>query len=309
MKSYDVVIIGGGMAGLSAGLYAVRAKLKTVLLEKMMLGGQIVNTEMIENYPGFQDGVRGIDLIMNTEAQASKFGLETAYAEVMGIDATKHPFVIDTGEEPYTARAIIIASGGEHNKLGVPGEAEFEGKGVSYCATCDGNFFTDQDVVVVGGGDAAMDDGLYLTNIVKSVTVVHRRSKLRASKILQERAFNNPKMKFIWDTAVESIKGNGKVESVNLHNVKTNATTAMPINGVFVHIGFHPCCPIFKGTVEMDEGGHIITNIHMETSVPGIFAAGDARANSARQLATAAGDGVTAAIRAYHFVSEGPGAK
>ncbi len=301
---YDVVIIGGGVTGLSAGLYTVRAKLNTILLERAIAGGQIINTDLVENYPGFADGIKGFELVMNLEAQASKFGLQFEYAEVESLDATKRPIVVHTAEGDYQAKAVIIATGGEHNKLGVPGEKEYEAKGVSYCATCDGNFYTNKEVVVVGGGDAAIDEGLYLTRMCKKVTVVHRRHELRASKILQERAFNQPKMTFVWDTVVESINGNSEVESLTLKSLKTGEVSKLPAAGVFVYIGYHPSTAFLKG-MPLDGGGHVKVDINMATEVPGVFAAGDCRWHSVRQLASSTGDGVTAAINAYKYITEG----
>jgi thioredoxin reductase (NADPH) len=210
------------------------------------------------------------------------------------------------GEEAtYTSKTVIITSGGEHNKLEVPGEDEFSGRGVSYCATCDGNFFKGMDVTVVGGGDAAMDEGTYLTRMANSVTVVHRREELRASKILQERAFANPKMSFVWNSAIKEIKGNGDVNSIVLENLKTGEVTEQDTAGVFVYIGFHPINDFMVGSVELDPAGHVITDIQMRTNVPGVFAAGDVRAFSERQLANAVGDGVAAALASYRYIQEG----
>ncbi|MBI3744518.1 MAG: FAD-dependent oxidoreductase, partial [Chloroflexi bacterium] len=243
----DVVIIGGGVAGLSAGLYTVRAKLKTLLIERTVLGGQIINTDAIENYPGFPNGITGVELVTACEEQASKFGLEYTFGEVTSIDAQNRPMVVRTADEEFLARSIIITAGGDHVHLGVPGEKELEARGVSYCATCDGNFFTGQDVVVVGGGDSAVEEGVYLTRMCKSVTLVHRRDSLRATKLLQERARSNPKMQFIWDTVVDSINGKDKVESVSVHNVKTQEKRDLPAGGVFVYVGFKPNTQPYDG--------------------------------------------------------------
>ena len=301
---YDVVIVGSGFTGLSAAIYTTRSRLSTVVLEQAVMGGQIINTETIENYPGFPNGVTGMDLIMSTEEQASKFGAEYGFGQVTGLDVSRRPYLVRTDDEEYEARAVIIAGGGEHVKLGVPGEEEFEAKGVSYCARCDGNFFTDQEVTVVGGGDAAIEEGLYLTRMCKKVTVVHRRAVLRAAPVLQERAFASPKMEFVWDSAVESINGNGNVSSVSVRNLKTEDRRQMETQGVFVYIGFSPLSSPYQGLLEMDNGGHIEVDIKMATNVPGVFAAGDIRWKSTRQLANAAGDGVTAAIAAYEWLQD-----
>lgn len=302
---YDIIIIGGGAAGLAAAIYAVRAELKTLVLERQAVGGQILYTGEIENYPGFPDPISGPDLAVLYEKQAIRFGTEFEYDTVLRLE-TGGPVKRVIGDEAeYTAKAIIIAVGGEHNKLGVPGEEELSGRGVSYCATCDGNFFRNMDVTVVGGGDAAMDEGLYLTRMTKSVTVVHRRGELRASKILQQRAFENPKMNFVWDTEVEEIKGNGDVASVVLKNLKTGAVDEHPTEGVFIYIGFHPNSEFLRGAIDLDAGGHVITDMEMRTSADGVFAAGDVRRYSERQLGNAVGDGIAAALAAYRYISEG----
>ena len=299
---HDVVVLGGGIAGLSAGLYTVRSRLKTVLVERTVAGGQIINTGEIENYPGFPKGITGPDLVVALEEQATKFGLEYNYGEVTGLDVKRQPMVVRTEDEELLTRAVIITTGGEHTKLGVPGEKEFEARGVSYCAVCDGNFFKGQDVAVVGGGDSALDEGLYLTRMCSKVTVIHRRDQLRASKILQERGFANPRMEFIWDTVVESIGGDGSLQSLSLRNVKTEERSELPAAGVFIYIGFHPSTQPYQGVIPLDGGGHIKVDMSMATEVPGVFAAGDCRWFAARQLASAAGDGVTAAISAYQYL-------
>ncbi len=302
---YDVVIIGGGVAGLSAALYTVRSNLKTLLVEKFASGGQILNASEIENYPGFPDGISGPDLSQCLEKQVCKYGCNFKFDQVEKLEIDGDLRIAHGTERDYVAKTVIIASGGEHKKLGVPGEEEFAGRGVSYCATCDGNFFAKQDVVVVGGGDSALDEGLYLARIVNKVTVVHRRSELRASKVLQDRAFSNPKMQFVWNREVQEIKGNGHgVEKVVLKDVNGTKTEEIAASGVFVYIGFYPVTDYLKEIVETDNGGHIVTNIRMETSVPGIFACGDVRQYSDRQLGTAVGDGITAALSAYRYISD-----
>jgi thioredoxin reductase (NADPH) len=303
---YDVIIIGGGAAGLSAALYSVRAMLKTLVLEKFASGGQILYTDVIENYPGFPEGITGPELSQLMEEQSLRFGTEMRFEEVVDLNLSREPKLVTTTEASYTAKAVIIATGGEHNKLLVPGEDEYAGKGVSYCATCDGNFFRNQDVVVVGGGDAAIDEGLYLTRMVNKVTVIHRRDQLRASKILQDRAQNNPKMTFLWDSVIEEIVGNGSdsVGKLKIRNVKTSDNTMMAASGVFIYIGFHPLTQFLGGIVSLDNGGHVITNLRMETELPGVFTCGDVRQYSDKQLANAAGDGVTAALSAYRYIAE-----
>ncbi len=299
---HDLVIIGGGTAGLSAGLYAARAKMKTILLERVFIGGQIVNTGIIENYPGFPKGITGPELVAALEEQASSAGLEYAFGEVTDIDVNRRPYVVRTDAEEYQARTIIVAGGGDHVKLGVPGEETLEARGVSYCATCDGNFFAGKDVAVVGGGDSALDESLYLTRICSKVTLIHRRDQLRAQKVLQERAMASPKMQFLWDTVVESINGKEKVESLTLRNLKTSARRELPTAAVFIYVGFKPNTKPYEGVLDLDAGGHIKVDLMMRTNVPGVFAAGDVRWQSTRQLANAAGDGVTAALAACEYL-------
>ncbi len=299
---YDVIILGGGAAGLSAAIYTTRASLKTVILEKLGAGGQVLVTNLIENYPGFPEGVLGPELAQYLEKQATKFGAEICYEEITALDVNGPVKTVTTTDGKYTAKAVIIATGGSHNKLGVPGEEELSGKGVSYCAVCDANFFKGQDVVVVGGGDAALDEGLYLAGVVKSVTVVHRRDQLRASPILQQRAFATPNMKFIWSTVVERIVGEDQVTGVELKDLKTGKKYVHPTSGVFIYIGFHPNSEMFRGVVPLDEKGHVVVDIQMETGIPGVYGVGDVRRESHRQLGTAVGDGITAALGAYHYV-------
>ncbi|MBI2847238.1 MAG: thioredoxin-disulfide reductase [Chloroflexi bacterium] len=303
-KTYDLVIIGGGAAGLTAGLYASRARLKTVLLDKGMIGGQIALTDRVENYPAFPEGATGVELGMKMHEQATKFGMETEFVEVEGLELDGKYRRVKTSDGDFICKAVIVASGSEHRRLGVPGEDEFAGKGVSYCAVCDGAFFNNQIVGVVGGGDSALDEGLFLTKFVTKAFVIHRRDQLRASKILQERAFANPKMEFVWDTVLESIVGDGEVKALNLRNVKTNERRILDVGGVFIYVGIHPNTDFLKGLLPLDNGGHIQVNLQMETEVAGIFAAGDVRQHSARQLVSAAGDGATAALSAEGYISE-----
>ena len=304
---YDVVIIGGGAAGLSAALYATRAQLKTLVIEQLAPGGQLMLTSDIENYPGFPEGVLGPDLSQYMEKQAVRFGAMIDYDSIERLEVEGPVKAAVGADGTYTAKALIVATGGEHNKLEVPGEDELAGRGVSYCATCDGNFFAGQDTIVVGGGDAAMDEGLYLSRIASKVTVIHRRDELRATKVLQERAFNTPNMDFMWSHVVREIRGNGSVDRVLVADLKSGAEYEHPVSGVFIYIGFHPNTAFLDSVLPMDRGGHLITNMRMETPVPGVYAAGDARQFSDRQLGNAVGDGITAALSAYRYITEGPG--
>lgn len=300
---YQLIIVGGGPAGLSAGLYASRSKLDALLIEKAGLGGQILNAEMVENYPGFPQGISGSELGALIAQQATKYGLPTAFAEVQGIEIRGGEKILSTREGQFKAKAVIIAGGSEHSKLGVPGEEKFTGKGVSYCAMCDGAFFREQVVAVVGGGNVALNDALFLTRFASKVIVIHRRDQLRATKILQDRAFANPKITFLWDTVVESITGDKLVREIRLRNVKTGKDSSLEISGVFAAVGLRPNTGYLKGLLTLDEGGFISVNGRMETEVPGLFAAGDIRAGSIRQVVSAAGDGATAAVAAEIFLS------
>jgi thioredoxin reductase (NADPH) len=302
-QEYEVVIVGGGPAGLAAGLYAARAMRRTLLLERKVMGGQIALTSVVENYPGFPDGINGFDLGLAMHRQAEKYGLETAYTEVTAIEKVDRRFRLRTPEDELWARAVIVTAGADPNRLGVPGEERLTGRGVSYCGTCDAAFFRDEEVAVVGGGDAAMDEALFIARYARTVHVIHRRDTLRASRVLQERAFANPKIDFTWDTVVERIEGGEAVERLHLRNVRTGEQWVMPVAAVFIFIGQHPNTDWLGGLVALDAGGHVPVNLWMETSVPGLFAAGDVRVDSARQVATAVGDGVTAAIRADHYLN------
>jgi len=301
---YDVVILGAGAAGLAAGLYTTRAMLKTVMLEQLGPGGQLLVTDEIENYPGFPDGIKGQELAMRMEEQTTKFGAEIDYTEVVDIENIDQPIkTVKTDDRDFTTKAIIIATGGSHNKLGVSGEDALAGRGVSYCAVCDGNFFRGQDVVVVGGGDAAMDEGHYLSAIVNSVTFIHRRDELRAAKVLQERAFANDKIKFLWSTVVEEFRGDQALDRALVKDLKTDKTYEYPMAAAFIYVGFHPNTEYLSGLLELDSGGHVCVDIHMRTAIPGVYACGDARAESTRQLGSAVGDGITAALAAFHDLS------
>ena len=304
-EKYDLIIIGGGAAGLTAGIYGVRSKLNTLLLEKLpLMGGQIVYSEKVENYPGFPEGISGIDLTALMETQAREFGLEIKTGEVVKLKNDGDIKRVLCDDEEYLCRAIIIATGASPNRLGVEGEERFIGKGISFCGTCDGFFFKGLDIIVVGGGDTAIEEALYLTRYVKKVYIVHRRNALRAAKIFQARAFKNDKIEFIWDTVIAKIEGNTSVEKVVLKNVKTGATWEKTISGLFVFVGIKPNTAFLRETVVLDEQGFIVTNETLETSVPGIFAAGDVRKKLLRQLSTAVGDGATAAFAAEKYLEK-----
>jgi len=303
-ETYDVVIIGGGPAGLTAGLYASRARLNTLLLEAMILGGQMMTTDIIENYPGFSQ-ITGAKLSAIVDEQAKGFGLTVETGEVTGLEVAGEQKLVKTAEREYRAKAIIICTGTEYRKLGIPGEAEFTGRGVSYCATCDGAFFKDSKIVVVGGGDSALTEALFLTKFAKEITIIHRRDALRATKIYQERAFANPKIDFLWSSVVEEIKGNQTVESVLVKNVTSGEMREVPTEGVFMFIGITPKTAFLKGLVDMDENGYILVDAeNLQTSVEGVFAAGDVRKKLLRQVATAVGDGATAAFAVEKYLEE-----
>jgi len=303
-EEYEVVIIGGGPAGLTAGLYASRARLSSLLLEKGLVGGQMTEAVEIENYPGFPEGINGLELGQLMHQQATKYGLKTIMAEVTGIELQQGRKVVKTTGGNFIAKAVIIAGGSERRKLGVPGEKEFTGRGVSYCATCDAAFFKELPVAVVGGGNAAITEVLHLSKFASKVTVIHRRNQLRATRILQEKAFSEPKIEFLWDTIVEEIEGEDLVKRIKLRNVKTGRNSTMDIAGVFISIGLKPNTDYLNGILPLDDTGAIITNEKMETKIPGIFAAGDIRHDSAHQIIAAAGDGATAAIYAEKFITE-----
>ncbi len=303
-KIYDLVIIGGGPAGLTAGIYASRARLDTLLLEKITPGGQALVTDWIENYPGFPGGISGPDLVMNMVDQAKKFDLRIDSAEVRSVDFSGRikKLILDSGKIVET-RSVIIASGASPRKIGVPGEDRFYGKGISFCGTCDGPFFRNKEVIAVGGGDTAVQESIFLTKFVKKVYIIHRRDKLRAAKILQERAFSNDKISFIWDSVVTSFNGGlMDLESATVKNVKTGETSDVRIDGAFVWIGILPNTSWLDGAVETDGSGFIMVNDRMETSVKGVFAAGDVRVTPLRQVATAVGDSAIAAMSAEHYI-------
>ena len=298
-----MVIIGGGPAGLTAGLYCARSRFDTLLIEKGIIGGQITNAEQVENYPGFPKGVSGIELGQLIHEQATSYGLKTLLAEVTKVALSQKNNLVNTSEGDIMAESIIIASGAQFRKLEVPGEDKYVGKGVSYCATCDGPLFKGKTVAVIGGGDSAVTEALYLSRFASSVKVIHRRSQLRASKIFEERARAEPKIEFVWDTVASQIEGDGVVKQLRLKNIKNDKISVLELAGVFVAIGSRPNSAQWRDLLPLDEAGYIITNELMETKIPGIFAAGDVRHNSARQVITAAGDGATAATSAARFLS------
>ena len=302
-KNYQVVIIGGGPAGLTAGLYCARSRFDPLLIEEGIIGGQITNAERVENYPGFPKGISGTELGQLIHKQATSYGSETLLAEVTKVVPGQKHNLVNTSEGDFIAESIIIASGAQFRKLGTPGEDRFVGKGVSYCATCDGPLFKGKTVAVIGGGDSAVTEALYLSKFASSVNIIHRRGQLRASKIFEERAMAEPKIDFIWDTVVTQIEGDGVVRQLTLKNTKNDRISILEIAGVFVAIGSKPNSAQWRGLLTLDEEGYIITNELMETKIPGIFAAGDIRHNPARQIITAAGDGAAAAISAARFLS------
>lgn len=303
-KEYEIVIIGGGPAGLSAGLYTSRARLSTLLIERGLVGGLITETELVENYPGFPEGISGLELGELIHQQATKYGLETLLAEVTGLELQQGQKIIKTTEGNFTAKAVIIASGSERLKLGVPGEKEFTGKGVSYCATCDAAFFRELPVAVAGGGDVGITEALHLAKFASKVTVIELLPKLGASRILQERAAAEPKIEFRLNTRVEEIEGEEVVKRLKLRQVITGEKSTLDVAAIFVSIGIKPNTDYLKGILSLDATGTIITNDKLETNIPGIFAAGDIRHNSIRQAIAAAGDGATAAIYTEKFITE-----
>jgi thioredoxin reductase (NADPH) len=301
-RDFDVIIIGAGAAGMSAALFATREKLKTLLIERSTFGGQIANAETIENYPGLTEHIRGIDLAVNMLDQTKPYGLQMVFTEVEALHVEPRPFTVDTGMDTYTGRVVILACGSSLKRLEVAGEVDFEGRGVSYCATCDGAMFHEQPVAVVGGGDSAIDEALYLTELVSKVTVIHRSDRLRATQVLQERAMAHPKIEWRWSTTVEGIEGSEQVERLRLQDVRTGTTSVLPVAGVFIYVGLQPNTDFLQGVVPLDGGGHVLVNQRLETEIPGLFAAGDLRQYSARQVIASAGDGATAAVFAMQYL-------
>ena len=305
--TYDLAIVGGGPAGLSAGIYGARAGLSTIILERLSPGGQVVTTDVVENYPGFVEATGGYELVEKMLEQATKFGVEIRTGEITGVDVSSgnSQKILSLGDESLSALAVIIATGAQHRRLGVPGEDRFWGKGVSCCATCDGMFYRDKRVVVVGGGDTAVKETLFLTRFASEITVVHRRDRLRATKVLRDRIFaQSGKVKFAWKSVVEEILGDGHVQAVRLRSVDGGDETVLECDGVFIFVGFTPNTEFLSGLIELDEKGHVVTDDDMATSVPGVFACGDARKKLLRQIVTACGEGATAAYAAQRYVED-----
>lgn len=302
-----VLIIGSGPAGLSAALYAARADLEPVVLTGMELGGQVSLTYTVENYPGFPEGVGGMEMVDLFQKQAERFGAKMEFDLAAEVDLSKRPFKVKTQNgNLYLAETLIISTGASAVHLDIPGENEFTGRGVSYCATCDGWFFKDKEVIVVGGGDSAVEESLFLTRYADNVTIVHRRDELRAGAILTERAKKNPKIRFAWNTILEEITGNGAVETVKLRDTQTGQERDQEIDGVFIFIGHTPNTSLFKGQLEMDENDYLVVDHLMKTNVPGVFAAGEVADPHFRQVITSAGMGAAAAIQANHFLDDNP---
>ena len=303
-KTVKTLIIGSGPAGLSAALYAARANLEPLVLSGMELGGQVSVTHIVENYPGFPDGVEGPKLVEYFQKQAERFGARLEYDSATEVDLSNRPFRVKTWSNEYLAETLIITTGATPSHLNVPGEKEFTGRGVSYCATCDGHFFQGKDVIVVGGGDSALEEGLFLTRYVNSVKIIHRRDELRAGAILQNRAFDNDKVEIIWDTVVTEIVGDGIVDSVKLKNVKTGEVNDLKTDGVFIFIGHIPNTDLYKDQLELDENSYIQVDRYMQTNVPGVYAAGEVADSHFRQVITSAGMGAGAAMQAIHFLGD-----
>ena len=301
---YGVIIIGAGPAGYTAGIYSARARHDTLIISGILPGGQLVNTTDVENYPGFENGIMGPDLMMVWRKQTERMGATIVDDEVVKVDFKNKPFKVSTASTEYQADAVIIGTGANPRKIGMEGEQTIAGKGVSYCATCDGPFFRNLELVVSGGGDSAMEESTFLTKFATKVHIVHRRKELRASKVMQERAFNNPKIQFHWNSEIEEINGNEKVQHVILRDIQSNEKTKLEVGGVFVAIGHEPNTKLFQGQVELDDLGYVVLKDHTETSVPGVFAAGDVHDHRYRQAVTAAGYGCMAAIDVDKYLTE-----
>lgn len=299
---YDLIIIGGGPAGLTAGIYAVRARLNVILYEKLVPGGQIIVTDWVENYPGFPDGISGMDLVDRMVAQAKRLGLKIENNEVVSLDLSGKVKKVIFPDMTVTAHTVIIATGAHPKKLGVQGEDAFIGKGISFCATCDGPFYKNKVVAAVGGGDTAVQESIYLTKFAKKVYLIHRRDRLRAAKILQERAFANDKIEFVWNSVVTNIEGSDGLEKITVKDVNTSKIKEIHVDGCFIWVGILPNSGFIPDIIKTDDYGFIITNHKMETSVPGLFAVGDGRSTPLRQIATAVGDAAIAAFSAEHYI-------
>ena len=307
-ETYEVIIIGSGPAGYTAGVYTSRAKLNTLLISGSLPGGQLMTTSEVENYPGFPNGIFGPELMMNMRQQAERFGAKLLDDEVVEVDFKKRPFGIRTHGQEFRSESVIICTGASPRKLGLRAEQEFAGKGISYCATCDGPFFKGEDIAVVGGGDTAIEEATFLTKFGKSVKIIHSKDFLRASKILQEKAFENPKIDFVWDNVVSDISGNKNINSISVRNLKTGEERNIPVGGLFVAIGHEPNTSIFKGQLELDDRGYIILTKNTRTSVEGVFAAGDVHDYRYRQAITAGGFGCMAALDVEKWLVEIRGA-
>jgi len=300
----DVIILGGGPAGLTAGIYTGRNLWRTLIIEKGILGGNAALTEKIDNYPGFPEGITGEELVKRMETQAKKFGSKILESDVLSLKIDGNWKIVETSQGTFRAPTLIIATGTRPRKLEVPGEEDFIGKGVSYCAVCDGAFFIGKKVAVIGGGDSAVEEAIYLTKFAEEVTIIHRRDTLRAEKITQQRAFSNPKIKFLWSHVVKAIEGEKKVERLVLEDLKTGETKIFPVDGVFIYVGLIPNTELFKDILNLDPNGFIITDEKMHTSMPGIYAAGDVRSKILRQIVTAVADGAIAGMEASKFLEE-----
>ena len=303
MEIRDLIVIGGGPAGYTAALYAARANLNPLVIEGFQWGGQLMITSDVENYPGYADGILGPQMMADFRRQAERFGTEFVTDDVTKVDFSERPFRVWVGDDEYRARTVIVSTGASARQLGLESEVALQGRGVTYCATCDGAFYRDKEVVVVGGGDSAMEEALFLTRFASKVTVVHRRDSLRASKIMQDRAEANPKISFVWNSVVEEVLGDGAVQAVRLRDLTTEKTTELPTDGVFVAIGHTPNTSLFEGQLELDNGYIVVEEPYTRTSVPGVFAAGDVVDTIYRQAVTAAGMGCKAAIDAERFLA------
>jgi thioredoxin reductase (NADPH) len=298
----DLIIIGAGPGGLTAGLYAARARLKTLMLEKLSPGGQVLLTDWVENYPGFPEGISGFELVDRMRQQAERFGLVIENQEVSRLELSPDKKVVVTDKQSLETKALILTSGATPRKLGIEGEERLTGKGVSYCATCDGPFYRDQEVALIGGGDTAVEEALFLTRFVTRVHLIHRRDELRATKLLRERVMAQEKINIIWDTVATRVLGDTEVKGVELKNVKTGDTSQLSVQGVFVFVGYIPNNELVKGQLDLDTLGFVVTDNDMQTSVPGVFAAGDIRSKILRQVATAVGDGATAVFAVERYL-------
>ena len=304
MMKYDVIIIGAGPAGLSAAIYSARSGLKTAVFERGLIGGQINVTEEVENYPGFPEALSGYELTERMHRQAEHFGTEFKDEEVTALGMEGLCKIVETTDNKYRARAVIFCTGAYPRRLNVPGEEKFTGRGVSYCATCDGALYRDKIVAFIGGGDSAIEEGIFLTHFAKKVVVIHRRDELRSQKIIQERAFKNPKMEFVWNSVVQEIRGENKVQELEVYNRKTNTVSVIPVDGVFIYVGILPNNKLMESRIDLDSAGFALTDDFMHTNVPGVYAAGDIRKKVLRQVVTATSDGAIAGWSAEKWITE-----